>query len=775
MSEFDELYEQVMAGAAPKEAEPVIPSKYDSPLKAGLAGGARAVSFGLSDPLLRYGLNVHPETLEGLKEANPKASLAGEIGGIGLSLASGAGAPAGIAKLGNLARGATAAKNAGLLARLGAHATGGVIEGGLYGLSQYISDTGLDENPDLSAEKFMASIAGGALTGGALGGGTGLLNEGLEAAKKAIPSKMSGLTLREGLKKLAAKGAVRNVAQAGDYAKGKLDDADQIGEFLLGKAKFSERADAYAMADKFAAVKKEIGDERIGKILAMADEAPAPVAEEVADTAITGGTRSMRPPGPKGFDVGPAVKRGRALVDELRNSPASQDIVKSFDELLDRYTEQQAKAPLKFREVFAEQSRLNKNLPDGPLKQQQELIYQWKEILKEELRDQAEALVPESAAAMKSAMRDYRSAAELEKLAGKASERLEAKSPFSPAYWVQRYGGNLSAHVLNELADSAVVKAMSNGLKKSVDGLLEASPIWGGTFRGELELASARGAQSLLDTHIKLAESDPNYLAAVGYVDEPPATLKDLAARGSQLEAAAGVLKAQDEQREKAFNAFLSGKPPRPDKKQLSLKGYNSLAEIYKAAVSNPEVLVGLSSPQELMNLVPDLAPQISAVGARAANYLYANMPQPPGLEPLKALDRGWVPSDLQLNRWARCIKAVQDPNSVIAGLADGSATKEGIHALKTVYPELFVDSQQAIMERLATHEELLNQQQRAMLAQFLERPTGGQGDPSMLILSQNLYNNQKMKQPKGMKSDGRQNVSQEDNAQTQAQRIEGR
>lgn len=787
MSEFDDLYAEVIKPAK-DEVAPVIPSKYDSPLKAGALAAARAITLGASDPLLRYGFNVAPETLEGLKEANPASSMVGEIGGIGLSLASGVGAPSAIAKAGLLAKGASTGVRGAL--RYGA------AEGGLYGLSQYISDVGTEENPNLSAEKLFASVGGGMVGGAALGVAGHGFGKGLEAAKDMIASKLDGTSLREGLKKLAAKAYVRSVAQGSDYAHGKLDDAAEIGEFGLRNAKFSERADPYQMAEKFAAVKKQVGDERLGAVLDKVDEAAAAVGDTVASA---GGTVSLGPKPVAGFDFRPAVARGRALIDDLRHDPAAKETVDSFDKLLNGYLEEQAAGPVSFRNAFKMQSNLRANLPkSGALSEKNALLNEWKEVLKDEIRNQAEALAPGAAPEIRAAMRDYRSAAELERLAGKKIARLEGQDGHGleaaiaggligqgpvgagVGYVVNKmarqYGRGLSAHVLDKLADSAAVRAMGSGLKRFVDTAMESNPLWGGIFRAELELASARGAQNLLETHVKLAESDPSYLGTVGHADEDPSTLNAFAQRADQLEQAQQVLNAQDEQREKIFDRFLNGVSPRKDKDQISLKRYEGMAEMYNRAAADPDYLADLATPGPVARVAPDLTPYIAGVASRAAKYLQSTMPKPPELgSGLKALDRAWEPSPLQLSRWARCVEAVQNPNSVIEGIQDGSVTKEGVEALKVVYPELYADTQRALMERLATHKKLLSQAQRSAIAGFIRAPIGGAGERDKLLLMQNLYNTQRMQKPPVNGADGRQTVSQEENTQTQAQRIEGR
>jgi hypothetical protein len=73
-------------------------------VKAGLAGAARGLTFGVSDVAMTASGAVDPETLRGLEEENPSASTAGEIAGIALpTIASALAGPEGPAAVGGAA------------------------------------------------------------------------------------------------------------------------------------------------------------------------------------------------------------------------------------------------------------------------------------------------------------------------------------------------------------------------------------------------------------------------------------------------------------------------------------------------------------------------------------------------------------------------------------------------------------------------------------------------------------------------------------------------
>lgn len=182
-------------------------------LKAAAAGALRGPSFGLSDQLLVRSGIVDPETLAGLKEANPASTNIGEIGGIAASLLVPGGAEGaavhGAEEAGAIAQAAktagkiitapikvteaisgVAGKTAASLADAllpatagspalaktfakGAQlATQGIVDGALFSAGQLVSEQALGDT-QLNTERIISHIGMSALLGGALGGTLG--------------------------------------------------------------------------------------------------------------------------------------------------------------------------------------------------------------------------------------------------------------------------------------------------------------------------------------------------------------------------------------------------------------------------------------------------------------------------------------------------------------------------------------------------------------------------------------------------------------------------
>lgn len=184
----------------------------DSPVTAGIEGAARTVTGGISDALLaEYGKNyASPEAdrvnvAEQVKERNPGAALAGELGGLLVPT----GAAGLVGKVGRAAEGAIAGTGlvrgleaGGTLARAGASALRGgaqaATEGALFGAGQTVSEVSLSADP-MNAEAIAAHLGGNMLFGGLTAGaaGAGLSALGSMARAAAVRARNAGNRLAD--------------------------------------------------------------------------------------------------------------------------------------------------------------------------------------------------------------------------------------------------------------------------------------------------------------------------------------------------------------------------------------------------------------------------------------------------------------------------------------------------------------------------------------------------------------------------------------------------
>lgn len=196
---------------------------------AALLGAARTASFGLSD----VGLSAIGEGLatQQIKEQNPGASLAGEIGGAFVPGAGLVGGAIGKAATEGLALGEGASRGAQIASRYAGKAVGGALEGAFYSGSNAVSEAALG-NPDEVADNLLTSLGHGALWGGGLGVGFGALGEAAPGIKK-IADKASNRA-DEIASNLAERGGIR-LGQASLIARGEGELAEQLPSLIQGK------------------------------------------------------------------------------------------------------------------------------------------------------------------------------------------------------------------------------------------------------------------------------------------------------------------------------------------------------------------------------------------------------------------------------------------------------------------------------------------------------------------------------------------------------------
>lgn len=223
----------------------------ERPITAALAGGLRGASFGISDAL-GSALGVG-EDLRRLKEANPTASMIGEIGGtIGsMALLPGGGLVGGAARVGEAAAGtaervlagtvlkgtaeaatSTLAKDIALRAAQGAitKGAGGFVEGALYGVGQTLSEASLGD-PKEAAEHLISNVGFAGLLNGTLMGVGGAFGGILRNANGPL-SKAEAEAIRSRVDNL--RGA------AGEIDKNLAEEIGKTAEKLINENKITD-------------------------------------------------------------------------------------------------------------------------------------------------------------------------------------------------------------------------------------------------------------------------------------------------------------------------------------------------------------------------------------------------------------------------------------------------------------------------------------------------------------------------------------------------------
>jgi hypothetical protein len=129
------------------------------------------------------------------------------------------------------------------------------------------------------------------------------------------------------------------------------------------------------------------------------------------------------------------------------------------------------------------------------------------------------------------------------------------------------------------------------------------------------------------------------------------------------------------------------------------------IAEV-KAAASNPEVMASRAERfvgKDTQKVAPKVATGVAAVTSRAVSYLASQAP--PGRMPggvLAGPDAKPRYSDTELSKFQRTVDAVEHPAQVIEEAKNGRLSRDGINAIRAVYPLMYQKMQEQVMSDLA-------------------------------------------------------------------------
>lgn len=735
-------------------------------------GAARTASLGLSDPFLK-GTGVDPKDIAGRREENPGSALTGELAGVMLPF----GAGAGIARVERGIQGAIEGAAPTVARKFAARAASGAAGGGLWGLGASISEDALEDgDKQLAGEKLLA-VAGGGLAGA----GLGVLETGIGMAGSSVVNKLVGKSLKDKLSEFSEEVMVRQIAQQSDFKKMNLfDRRREVGRYALDKGWGAEAAKGgmEALHNAAANDSDEIGA-KMGGVLREAD-------------ARTHGVDTARI----------AARVQKEVLDPIAKDPLMAQSRKAVSEYVGELDAQ----PYRFEELWQLQSNLRKKV--GPTEPGvfKESLWKMRKITRDELIDQSGEISPHFKEQLVKLNRDYGYSEQIEQLAEKRLIQQEGNRYVSPSDYItgsaaaiagastsgpvgvmaggvaalanklaRERGGFAISEIGDRLAKSKIVQQMANGFKTHLDTIFRESPELLGAYRVPLQQAAARGAMDLLATHVQTMAHDPDYAAHVGVVEEGPELTDEYLQRGEKLTAIDGVLKGFNARSDLAVDKFLGMAPGRPGNLkhvQRSIKDFNEQVDTLNRLITQGGALV-----PSLDKAAPGTSTMLQMASMTSAKFLLEKAPKSPYIGKVPALTRPWEPSTTALNKWYRYVEAVENPQHVLHELSGGMVVPEHIEAMSNVYPKLLEDLRQKMLSRMAALDTSLPYSKRLALSGFLGTDILGVSSEQLMLI-QGLH--MEAQQPKmggggGPRPDGRQNVDQEKNLETQAQRMENR
>jgi hypothetical protein len=179
--------------------------------------------------------------------------------------------------------------------------------------------------------------------------------------------------------------------------------------------------------------------------------------------------------------------------------------------------------------------------------------------------------------------------------------------------------------------------------------------------------------------------------------------------------------------------------------------------------------------------VAPKIGGTLQLKAAQAAQFLLDKAPRDPGgAGTLNPFARKWRPTDAELAKWERYITAVNDPMTVLEDLKQGTVSREGVEALKVVYPRLYEEIGRQIMDRVTSMDEPLPYRDRLQLGILFDVPTDETLTPEFIRGMQEQFATPSPQQQQGGGAvaptvTGLSKLSLSDQAKTSTQRISER
>lgn len=703
----------------------------------------RGASLGFSDSALRaMGVDSKGMTTrrEALGEAATVAELAGAIAPALLSGGAGAAGTAArltlagrTAQVGRAITGATeAAVGRGLVSRVAGAGVAGAFEGAIGGAGAAASEAALGDR-DLAAEALLAGTKRGAGLGALFGAGTTTLGIGLEHAYR-------------GSRRVAG-GMVTRALGAGDDAGSAAGRASLMGDSVIGKAAERQVQLLGGSADDMAATSRYLSRTRTAEgraLLELAERGGSAVDDAVGQrlraSAGRSSARAQSEAWEAGLDAGGGRLVQRQSVEALKSlkgvgTPAAREVrrllkaeaqrVPSYggyaaarDAVADAIERGRAAGDVGVEQIEAAARSYLDSASDpavwgqgvaaaGPLRAAQRAE-----------REALAALGPKGRAALEvGGELDDAAARALAKEPDALARVLDARAAQADA--LEQVGVDVAElrRGVDEVRGALRYRSEVAGAADDVGRLRALEEGTGATVRGAVKMGSRAVGTVLGGLSFGGAALGEMVGEVLGAATRPASALRTIARARGAIE----TVMAQRGDAVRAFAALADGVgegvargarggvaaarrvPPavaRQQQRQRRQEALDTLARVSRLA-SDPEEVAKEMGPAtvHLRAAAPNVAGSVIAGAARAAAYLRAVAP--PVTRPTGAPKDVQLVDPFALDTWARKADAVADPPAALDRAARGTLTRDEAEALQAVYPRLWADFQEGVMEEV--------------------------------------------------------------------------
>jgi hypothetical protein len=177
------------------------------------------------------------------------------------------------------------------------------------------------------------------------------------------------------------------------------------------------------------------------------------------------------------------------------------------------------------------------------------------------------------------------------------------------------------------------------------------------------------------------------------------------------------------------------------------------MSDVLTKSLSDPEAY--FESVNEQFSGMDEVAPNIANAGRmtviRATSYLANTIPKQTENPLQRTFDkRQWHPTGGEVDSFLRRLRAVNDPSSIVDDLENGTVSSEAIETMKAVYPVMYAEIQNEIVEKAASMDKALPYQKRLALSQMFGVPIESAVEPERLIALQAVFETPQPEDPQG-------------------------
>lgn len=667
----------------------------DSGLEAAAGSALSAATLGLSDQALVNTFGVSPERLSETRERSPIAAGAGTVGGVIVPAILSGGTSA-IAK--GISAPIRATEAAGALTAQGLEklvsgkirsqaakeivkkATALGTEGAIYGAGNVVSENALGDTK-LNAENLVAGAGAGAMLGGLMGGAYGGLKATVPLVKKGI-EPLSNKMASAAKNVLDPKQAAQELMNLTPKQVRKIERyhptfRDDLPDYLVNKLDLGTLQTAEDQVAKNYIVRKAAGKE-IERTVAELD-------------SVAAQTNSL----PQRIEV---AERLQNKLDEAKRyfeglegqSSAELSYIKGFEKSVKNIAGHADSGPILLSELNALKTKYYeaKFSPLAPAKEN------FKANLSHTLAAEMKDIVDEIANKVSSNSTD-------EVVSKLATDLKAANKTYSMAKTVE---GSLAAKV-----DKNSALSLSDLVKGTAIGALTGSGPLGAAVIGAKQLLKSdarRAAVVLADIKAQNMAFAKSLKSAVGsFVSKAKKPAKQLSLR-TLVNSGYAV-------------NYETREAPK-DKKEA----FKNTARNLEALASSEELMIDhlAKSTARIAQAAPEISNQMHTVLINATKFLESKIPKDPSQPNMFA--REYQPSSMEIAKFERYMQAVEHPLSVFEDMERGTLTREHVEALKAVYPSLYAQLQQEIIDQVTTEGEKVPYNKKVQLGILLDVPT---------------------------------------------------